>query len=57
MKIAQFHQCFTYQMPELNTDELAELTAAFTLCKVKKRPFSHYAVILRSHTGQMRLLD
>jgi hypothetical protein len=37
MESAQFHQHLSRRLPELTAGELAELTAAFTLCKVKKR--------------------
>ena len=39
MEIAQFHQHLSRQLPELTADDLAELTATFTLRKVKKRQF------------------
>lgn len=37
MELAQFHQHLIQQLPELSPEELAKLTAAFTLRHVKKR--------------------
>lgn len=37
MDLAPFHQHLERQMPGLSADEVAELTAAFTLRQVKKR--------------------
>ncbi|SNC65239.1 cAMP-binding domain of CRP or a regulatory subunit of cAMP-dependent protein kinases [Hymenobacter gelipurpurascens] len=39
MEVAQFHQHILRQLPAMSADELVELTAAFTLRKVKKRQF------------------
>ncbi|OUJ67989.1 Crp/Fnr family transcriptional regulator [Hymenobacter crusticola] len=39
MEIVQFQQHLSRQLPELTADELAELTAAFTLRNIKKRQF------------------
>jgi CRP-like cAMP-binding protein len=39
MEVAQFQQHIQRQLPAINAEELAELTAAFTLRHVKKRQF------------------
>lgn len=39
MDVAQFQQHLIRQLPTLSAEELAELTASFTLRKVKKRQF------------------